>query len=240
MADAMGAATPEAPLALSLLSFDLDGTLIDTAGEIAEAANRAMAELGLPRVPPDEVALLIGQGGHALMRKLLARFDAAHRGDEACAAYDRHVAETVGGASRPYPGAAECLQRLRAAGFRLACVTNKELAPARRLLEIHRLADAFDLVIGGDSLPWQKPDARVLAHVAEALGVAPAGRARAVAHVGDSAVDVQAARQAGVQAWALPHGYNGGRPVAEAGPDRLFPDLTAVADAALAAQAGAA
>ena len=77
-------------------------------------------------------------------------------------------------------------------------MTNKELAHARRLLQCHDLLHHFELVIGGDSLPQKKPHASVLQHVACTLGVAP----MAMAHVGDSAIDVQAARQAGVRAWA--------------------------------------
>jgi phosphoglycolate phosphatase len=108
---------------------------------------------------------------------------------------------------------------------RLACVTNKEARHAQQVLQANGLADAFELLIGGDTLPVKKPDPGVLQHVARHFGV-PLQR---LAHVGDSAVDVQAARNAGVAAWALPHGYNAGQPVATAGPDRLFDDLGAVA-----------
>jgi phosphoglycolate phosphatase len=217
-------------MALALVSFDLDGTLVDTAGEIAEAANRALQQHGLPRQPEAQLALLIGHGAHALMRKLLARLQA--RVDEAAVldSFDRHYADTTGTTGQPYPGAAEALDLLRSRGLRLACVTNKELRHTRRLLQHHRLHDRFDLVIGGDSLPQKKPDAAVLRHVSAALG-APLP---AVAHVGDSATDVEAARNAGVRAWAVPYGYNAGRPIAEAGPDMIFPDLLAAARAALA------
>jgi phosphoglycolate phosphatase len=210
----------------ALVSFDLDGTLVDTAGEIAEAANRALEDHGLPRQPVAELTLLIGHGAHALMRQLLARLGATVSADTVIVDFERHYIETTGTLGLPYPGCAEMLRRLRDAGLRLACVTNKEARLAHALLQHHGLASAFDLVIGGDTLPQKKPHASVLQHVAEVCGVPLA----AVAHVGDSATDVQAARNAGVAAWAVPWGYNAGQPIDSADPDLIFHSLPAVAD----------
>ena len=217
-------------MSLALLSFDLDGTLVDTAAEIAEAVNRTLSDLRQPRRPLDDITLLIGRGSHALMRAVLASLPELPATEaEVLARFDAHYADTTGGFSTPYPGAHAALQRLRSHGVRLACVTNKEIGHARRLLQRHDLQRFFELVIGGDSLPQAKPHASVLRTVADTLGVARTD----MAHVGDSAVDVLAARNAGVPAWALPHGYNAGRPIAEADPDLLLPDLAAVAEAAL-------
>lgn len=215
------------------VSFDLDGTLVDTAAEIAEAANRAIADHGLPRQPVAELSLLIGHGARALLQQLLVRLGSAADVDTVLAGFERHYRATTGTLGQPYPGAAATLQRLRAAGVRLACVTNKEAALASMLLRHHRLDTAFDLLLGGDSLPHRKPHPSVLQHAARALGVPLAG----LAHVGDSAIDVQAARQAGVAAWAVPWGYNQGQPIESARPDRVFHALPAIADHVLGAEA---
>lgn len=218
-------------MALVLVSFDLDGTLIDTAAELAEAVNRTLADFGLPTQPAERITGLIGRGAHALMRAVLDGLGAEGRPAEAAvlARFDTHCAQVCGSLSQPYAGARQALLRLRQHAVRLACVTNKERVHARRLLQSHDLLHHFELVIGGDSLPQQKPHASVLQHVAGTLGVARG----AMAHVGDSAIDIAAARQAGVRAWAVPHGYNAGRPIADEHPDLLLPDLAAVAQAAL-------
>ena len=136
-----------------------------------------------------------------------------------------HYAATAGASCRAYPHADAAIERLRRAGVRLACVTNKEERYARIVLAACRMQGRFDLLIGGDTLAVKKPDARVLAHVIAALGGVP----DATAHVGDSRTDIEAARNAGVAAWAVPYGYNRGEPIASAQPDRLFADLGEVA-----------
>ena len=220
-----------------LVSFDLDGTLVDTAAEIAEAANRTLATHGFARRPVAEIVLLVGNGLRALMEQLLARAAAeqpARAGGlhtaEVFATLDRHYAETVGTLAVAYPGCAAALAQLQDAGVRLACTTNKEHRHALHVLEASGLGGCFDLVVGGDTLPEKKPHPSVLHHVARRLHV-PIDR---VAHVGDSRVDVAAARNAGCAAWAVPWGYNAGVPIAQSRPDRVFDSLPAVAAHVLA------
>jgi phosphoglycolate phosphatase len=223
--------------AIALVSFDLDGTLVDTAGEIAEAANRTLAAFGVAARDPAEITGLVGHGAAALLRGLCER---VRRDDPAAhgrlppepvllQAFQAHYLDTTGTSGAPYPGALDALPRLRNHGLKVACVTNKPLRHTEQLLRVHAMAPLFDLVLGGDSLPQRKPDPAVLAHVGRVLGVPAA----ATVHVGDSATDVLAARGAGVRAWAVPWGYNGGRPIAESAPDAIFDSLAAVAAAAL-------
>lgn len=215
-----------------LISFDLDGTLVDTAAEIAEAANRALASHGIARRPPAEITDLIGAGTRELMLQLRARcvleqpvFAQSVPPAALLASFDAHYAVTTGTSAAPYPGCAAALLQLKQAGIRLACTTNKESRHAHRVLAKTRLDGFFDLVIGGDSLPEKKPHRSVLEHVMVTLGVG----ADRTAHVGDSSIDVDAARNAGVGAWAVPYGYNGGKAIASANPDHIFASLLDVA-----------
>lgn len=220
---------PPVPPAIQLVSFDLHGTLVDTAAEIAEAVNRALRDNHQAPRSLAEITVLIGGGLHELMRRLLPDLPAPAL-EALLASADHHYAAIVGTLAPPYPGCLQALEALRVAGVRLACVTNKEAAHAERVLAATGLRGQFEHVIGGGSLPWKKPDARVLRSLVDELQV-PLDH---IVHVGDSAIDIAAARNAGVAGWAVPYGYNAGRPIEESLPDCLLPDLPAVAAEVLA------
>jgi len=224
----------------TLLSFDLDGTLVDTAGEIACAANQTLADAGLPQRSVQEITLRIGGGAKVLMRSLLA--DAAPAAPPAAAPpsaaqvpglditallqrFEHHYAQIAGTLAQPYPDCAHTLAQLRSAGVRLTCVTNKEQQFAQRVLRATRLDGFFELLVGGDTLSHKKPHPGVLDHVRQEFGCQPAQ----MAHVGDSRVDIEAARNSGVAAWAVSYGYNAGAPIALSQPDCLFDTLPAIA-----------
>lgn len=222
------------------LSFDLDGTLVDTADEIANAVNRTLAEFGVAARPVEEITLLIGGGAHELMRRLIERIQAERPAgsaplplDDVLMRLDDHYAETAGTTGLPYADCVDSLRRLRVAGLRLVCLTNKEERFARRVLQQTRLDGYFELLIGGDTLAHKKPHASVIDHVLQQLG----GRAEQFAHIGDSRTDIETARNASVAAWAVPYGYNAGEPIAAAQPDVLFENLAAVVRHVIAANA---
>lgn len=221
----------------ALLCFDLDGTLVDTATEIVEAVNRGLESCGVARRPFESILHLVGAGLHSLVERLYAQLLQEQSGlaaqlpfERLLTEVDRHYIDTSGTTGQAYPGALAALARLRAAGVRVACVTNKETRHAQRVLAATGLDRYLELLIGGDTLPHRKPHASVLKHVIEVFGVPPAR----TAHVGDSSIDVAAARNAGVSAWAVDYGYNAGVPISAAQPDRLFGSLGAVAEQAIA------
>ncbi|MBB4843028.1 phosphoglycolate phosphatase [Paucibacter oligotrophus] len=190
--------------------FDLDGTLVDTLGDFVVVLNRVLAELGLPAVARDFVALTIGQGSEHLIRSTLAHVG-AERGlyEPAWAAYQAHYRELNGQFSAVFPGVVEGLERVRALGLPMACVTNKPAAFAKDLLASKGLLDYFDQVFGGDSFERKKPDPMPLLKTCEALGSRP----EQTWMIGDSSNDAKAARAAGCPVVLMSYGYNHGEPI---------------------------
>lgn len=215
-----------------LFMFDLDGTLIETAPEIADAVNDTLARFDLPAVPQACVDRWIGHGTHELLIQALAfsgkTTEPLVRASASLplfsAEFGRHYERRCGTNSRLYPHVREVLQRLRDQGSKLAVVTNKEERYARTVLDAHGLAPLFHRVISGDSLPTKKPDP---AGINACLDEFQVHRGHAL-FVGDSSIDVATARNAGVRVWALPYGYNMGQAIEACGPDRVISDFSAL------------
>ncbi|MGA0610259.1 phosphoglycolate phosphatase [Caldimonas sp. KR1-144] len=210
----------------SLYLFDLDGTLVDTAPEITDATNALLASARLPQVDEALVRQWIGHGTRELLAQAVAHVSGRAvdilRGDGTLdalmPAFSLHYLEHCGRRSRVYPQVEAALDGLRDRGARLAVITNKEERFAFPLLERHGLRDYFQLVVCGDTLPAKKPDPMPITHCLKRFSVSAA---QAV-FVGDSEIDVKTARAAGVACWAVPYGYNHGRPIQSAGPDRVI------------------
>ncbi len=217
--------TLSTPLAVSVVVIDLDGTLLSTAGDLAEAANRMLGELGREPVPTDEIKTYIGNGVSRLVKRALTRDmhadpDAALF-DRAYPIYQKHYAEVVSLTSRPFPGVVEGLNALRAAGFRLACITNKAECFTVPLLKDTGLHGYFELILSGDTLPKRKPDPLPLLYAAQHFGIEP----QHMLLIGDSLNDAQAARAAGCHVFVVPYGYNRGEPVEKLDVDAVVPTL---------------
>lgn len=201
---------------------DLDGTLVDTLGDFTVALNGTLAELGLSPLAREAIERMVGKGSEHLIRSALHAVGAhADRFRDAWAAYQRHYDATNGRHADVYPGAPEGLQRLRDAGLKLACVTNKPGRFAADLLAAKGLAGFFDVVFGGDAFEHKKPHPQPLLMACQALGSEPARTLM----VGDSSNDAQAARAAGCPVVLVTYGYNHGEPVTSVDADGWLDSL---------------
>lgn len=190
--------------------IDLDGTLLDTAPDLAAAANAALADLGLAAVPGEQVREFVGKGIAVLMTRTLeastGAVPAPAQLEDAQARFAEHYTRVNGRASQVYPGVREGLAAMRSAGLKLACVTNKLAAFTWPLLEATALAPCFDLVMTSDLAGARKPDPKVFLEACRGLGVMPAE----ACVIGDSANDAQGARAAGCRFYLVPYGYREG------------------------------
>jgi phosphoglycolate phosphatase len=203
------------------LAFDLDGTLTDSVPDIAAAVNRTLAARGLPALPDADVAVMVGDGLHPLIRRAFAAVGAApdqRAAQDYLEDYESRVAE----ATRLYPGVEAALDRLLQDGWTLAVCTNKPERAARLLLNALGVADRFAAIGGGDSFAAHKPDPRHLLGTIEAAG----GSTERALMVGDHTNDVLAAAGCGVRAIFAGWGY--GRPGMEQGAVAVAPDLPAL------------
>ncbi len=205
---------------------DLDGTMVDTVGDFEVALRLALADLGWPPVDRAFIARTVGKGSEHLLVRTLAEVGApATLYDQAWARYQHHYLAVNGQHSRVFDGVVEGLQALRAAGLRLACLTNKPTSFARPLLALKGLDGFFEQAFGGDAFTRKKPDPLPLLETCKALGSAPSRTLM----VGDSSNDATAARAAGCPVVLVSYGYNHGEPVAAAGADLVIDRLDQLA-----------
>ena len=204
--------------------LDLDGTLLDTLPDLAAAANAMLAERGRTSLPAATIRDFIGSGIQKLVERCLqaAGEDAGGAALEgALRNFRGHYERLNGTASRPFPGVTDALGRLRVAGLRLACVTNKARAFTLPLLRTTGLLPYFDTIVTSDDAGERKPHPAPFLHACRTLGVSPAE----AAVVGDSALDAQAARAAGCPVLLVSYGYSEGRDVAEIDCDGVVASL---------------
>lgn len=204
-----------------LLIFDLDGTLVDSVPDLTGSLNEMLREHGYAPLTPAEVKPMVGDGVATLVaRGFIARGGTAV---EAAAAMPRYIAHYEANATRntrPYPGVADTLARLREEGYRTAICTNKLQRASEIMVQKLGLAPYFDAIAGGDRFAVRKPDAGHIYGLIDELGGA---RARAVM-IGDSENDAAAGRAAGLRVLVMRYGYARGG-ADSLGADRVLDDF---------------
>ena len=215
------------PLPVKAIVIDLDGTLLHTAPELAESANRMLRDMGRAPVSQDLLMSYIGNGIHWLVKRALtgdmhAEPDTALF-NQALPIFEKHYTE-LATQSKPFQNVVKGLDAMKAAGFRLGCITNKLARYTDPILKSSGLAPYFEIVVSGDTLPEKKPHPMPLLHSAKFF-VVPIEQ---LLLVGDSLSDAQAARAAGCPIICVPYGYNHGEPVETLNVDAVIPDLAAL------------
>ncbi len=207
-----------------LIGFDLDGTLVNSAPDLANATNHALVRGGRPAVPVESVAGFMGGGARLMLARALAATseDVAENAvlldrllPDLLAYYAAHIADET----RPYPGVEGALDRLQAAGARLAICTNKREDLARALIAALGWGGRFVTIIGGDTTPAMKPDPTPLAVMIERAG---GGR---TLFVGDTDNDSRAAQALGLPVILFASGTYSPADLAPLGADAIITDF---------------
>ena len=210
------------------VTFDLDGTLLDTIADLAEACRLMLEEVGAAPRSQAEVHSFVGKGMAVLVERCLTHEQppAAEKLHAAIESFKRHYAAVNGRSTLIYPGVIEGLQAWKASGVKMGVVTNKPGMFTEALLDRMGLTDYFDVIVSGDTTANKKPHPEPILHACRVLGTRPVENL----HVGDSKNDIQSARAAGCPVFCVPYGYNEGEPVDSAECDALVSDLVAACE----------
>ena len=216
-----------------LLIFDFDGTLIDSVPDLADATNAMLTTLGKAPYPIETIRNWVGNGSKVLVeRALVGKIEVlegeltVEEADHAEQVFFDAYKNLSGSKTVAYPDVDSGLKKLKAAGFKLALVTNKPIRFVPKILESFGWQDLFSEVLGGDSLPVKKPDPTPLLHVCEALNVTP----EQAVMIGDSRNDILAGQNANMDTLGLSYGYNYGQDIRELNPTAAFDDFSALVD----------
>jgi len=208
-----------------LVLCDLDGTLVDSIGDLAHAVDAMMHHLALPVHGVDKIRQWVGNGAEKLVKRALAddmhQEPTAHLFEAGMPLFMQYYRQKNGQHSELYPGVREGLNWLKAQRCRLACVTNKPTDFTLPLLEQMQLNTDFELIICGDTLTHKKPHPLPLQHALDYFKVTPTNALM----LGDSVNDVQAARAAKVPVVCVSYGYNHGESIQAARPEAIIDSL---------------
>jgi len=223
-----------------MVLIDVDGTLVDSVPDLAFCVDEMMKALNMPVHGEAKVREWVGNGVERLTRRALI---GQLEGEPDDALFEKAYpifmdlyAENTSKRSTLYPGVSEGLAYLKAEAYKLGCVTNKAEQFTVPLLTDLGVADNFEIIISGDTLPVKKPDPGPLLHAAKFFDVKPENALM----IGDSISDVKASRAAGFQILCMTYGYNHGVDIREANPDIVIDSMAELPAVLGAAQQGAA
>lgn len=187
---------------VKLIIFDLDGTLIDSSRDITNAVNYAIRPYSLGPLREEDTIRMVGAGITRLIEEVIGKDHMAYRDDvlnRFLDYYSRHITDFT----RPYPMVAETLARLR--HYKKAVVSNKRELLSRSVLDRLGLSAFFDMIAGSDTATERKPSPQPLIKVLKTIGARP----DEALMVGDSNLDIEAGRAAGMRTVAVTYGYRG-------------------------------
>jgi phosphoglycolate phosphatase len=199
-------------LRADLLIFDLDGTLIDSTGDIAWAVARTLESMGHDGADLETVKSSIGWGVRSLLENLMPGAD-PRKIDTAREVFLEQYGGHLMVETSLYEGVPETLEYLKGKKKKMAIVTNKPIGLTQRIFEDFGMKGFFDIVLGGDSLPHKKPNPEPVLKVMDELRVGP----EKTVFVGDSAIDCETGRRAGIVTIGAAYGFRGTRELVEAG-----------------------
>ena len=210
-----------------VILFDLDGTLIDSAPDLALAVNHMLERLNHTTFSEDMIRTWVGNGAQVLIKRALSGQSEIDEKldpllfENALDIFLTFYAKNLAVSTVTYPNVSTTLKTLKEAGYRLAIVTNKPFDFVGPILKGLSLEGLFELYLGGDSLTQKKPDPMPLLHICETMGVT----VEQCVMIGDSKNDILAANAAGMQSIGVTYGYNYGEDISVYSPDIVFDDF---------------
>lgn len=208
----------------SLLIFDLDGTLVDSSGDLADATNATLQDLEKPTFDEKTICNWVGNGAKVLIaRALSSNYNINPNLDEtllnkALERFFHHYSNNTCIKTKPYSGVDNGLKQLKQAGFVLTLATNKPKQFVPTILQTLGWENLFTLTLGGDSLAEKKPNPTPLLHICQQLNIAP----NQSYMIGDSKNDILAGKNANIDTLALTYGYNYGEDIRLHQPTQVF------------------
>jgi phosphoglycolate phosphatase len=210
---------------MDLLIFDLDGTLVDSKLDLAQAVNATRSHMGMSALDNERVYSYVGNGAPVLIRRAMGAQATEPQVQEALEFFLEYYREHYLDFTTLYPGVREALDRLRDGGKRMAVLTNKPVRISRAILNGLGVSGHFFQIYGGNSFDLKKPDPIGVRTLMLEAGI-PAGR---TLMIGDSGVDIQTARNAGVASCGVTYGFQP-ETLADPAPDRMVDRMEELAD----------